>query len=72
MNSGPGTSGYLRPWPRVLKRMAVVTAPTGLAKVMYEDAATDMESQAFSMRLFDSLPAATVWAQSGLAERKRP
>ena len=54
-----------------LKRMAVVTAPTGLAKVRYQDAATDMESQAFSMRLFDSLPAATVWAQSGLAERKR-
>jgi hypothetical protein len=51
--------------------MAVVTAPTGLAKVMYEDAATDMTSQAFAMRLFDSLPAATVWAQSGLAERKR-
>jgi hypothetical protein len=54
-----------------LKRMAIVTAPTGLAKVMYEDAAADMDGQGFSMRLFDSVPAATVWAQSGLAERKR-
>ena len=54
-----------------LKRMAVVTAPTGMAKVMYEDAAEDMDSQAFAMRTFDSIPAATVWAQSGLAEPKR-
>ena len=54
-----------------LRRMAIVTAGTGLAKVAYEDAATDMDSQAFAMRTFDSVPAATVWAQSGLAEPKR-
>lgn len=54
-----------------LKRMAIVTAPTGLAKAAYDDAVTDMDSQAFAMRTFDSIPAATVWAQSGLAEPKR-
>ena len=54
-----------------LRRMAIVTAGTGLAKVAYEDAATDMDSQAFAMRTFDSVPAATVWTQSGLAEPKR-
>jgi hypothetical protein len=51
--------------------MAIVTAPTGLAKAAYDDAVTDMDSQAFAMRTFDSIPAATVWAQSGLAEPKR-
>jgi len=53
-----------------LKRMAIVTAASGLAKTLYEDAAADMDSHGLSMRTFDSVPAATVWAQSGLAESK--
>jgi hypothetical protein len=53
-----------------LKRMAVVTAPTGLARVLYDDAAADMDSQKFSFRTFESITAATIWAQSGLAEPK--
>jgi hypothetical protein len=52
-----------------LKRMAVVTADTGLAKVEYDDAATDMTSQKFSMRTFASIAEATVWAQSGLLQK---
>jgi hypothetical protein len=54
-----------------LRRMAVVTAPTGLAKVEYDDAATDMDSHGLSMRTFDSVERAMVWAQSGLAESQR-
>ncbi len=54
-----------------LKRMAVVTAAAGLAKVEYEDAAAHMDSHGLSMRTFDSVAAATVWAQSGLADRQR-
>jgi hypothetical protein len=52
-----------------LKRMAIVTAAVGLAKTAYEDAATAIDSHGLSMRTFDSVAAATVWAQSGLAER---
>lgn len=51
-----------------LKRMAVVTAPTGLAKAVFESAATEIDSHGLSMRTFDSVTSATVWAQSGLAE----
>jgi hypothetical protein len=51
-----------------LRRMAVVTAVAGLAKVEYDDAATDMDSHGLSMRTFDSVAAATVWAQSGLTQ----
>ena len=50
-----------------LKRMAVVTAPTGLAKSSFERAATQIDSHGLSMRTFESVEAATVWAQSGLA-----
>jgi hypothetical protein len=48
--------------------MAVVTAPIGLAKAAFETAATQIDSHGLSMRTFDSVEAATVWAQSGLAE----
>jgi hypothetical protein len=51
-----------------LKRMAVVVAPTGLAKQAYESAATQMGSHGLSMRTFDSVESAIVWAQSGLSE----
>jgi hypothetical protein len=50
-----------------LKRMAVVTAPTGLAKMAFENAAVQIDSHGLSMRTFDSVEAAMVWAQSGLA-----
>ena len=49
-----------------LKRMAVVTASTGLSKMAYEDAATAMDSHGLSMRTFDSVAAATTWALTGL------
>ena len=52
-----------------LKRMAIVTAESGLVKMEFDDAAVDMTSQAFSMRTFTSIEAATVWAQSGLSQR---
>lgn len=51
-----------------LKRMAIVVAPSGLAKQEYESAATQMDAHGLSMRTFDSVAAATVWAQSGLSE----
>ena len=53
-----------------LKRMAVVTATAGLAKVEYDDAATDMDSHGLSMRIFNSIDEAMVWAQSGLAPNR--
>jgi hypothetical protein len=49
-----------------LKRMAIVTAPTGLSKMAYEDAANAMDSHGLSMRTFDSVAAATTWALTGL------
>ena len=54
-----------------LKRMAVVTSATGLAKVEYDDAAADMDNHGFAMRTFESVEAATIWAQTGLADRPR-
>jgi hypothetical protein len=51
--------------------MAVVTSATGLAKVEYDDAAADMDNHGFAMRTFESVEAATIWAQSGLADRPR-
>src|ERR1700730_11680535 len=53
-----------------LRRMAVVTAEAGLAKVEDDAAAADMSSQQLSMRTFGSVAAATVWAQTGLAQPK--
>jgi hypothetical protein len=55
-----------------LRRMAIVTAPTGMAKVEYDDAVADMSSQKFSMRTFGSVSQAMVWAQSGLAPSQTP
>lgn len=54
-----------------LQRMAIVTASAGLAKAAYDDAATEMNSHGLLMRTFHSVEAATVWAQSGLAEPQR-
>jgi hypothetical protein len=51
-----------------LQRMAIVVAPTGLAKQSFESAATQIDAHGLSMRTFDSVASATVWAQSGLAE----
>jgi hypothetical protein len=51
-----------------LKRMAIVVAPTGLAKQVFESAATQIDSHGLSMRTFASIESATVWAQSGLSE----
>ncbi len=53
-----------------LKRMAVVTASSGLAKVEYDDAAADMDNHGLAMRTFDSVEAATIWGQSGLSGGK--
>jgi hypothetical protein len=53
-----------------LKRMAVITASSGLAKVEYGEAAADIDNHGFAMRTFDSVEAATIWAQSGLTSRK--
>jgi hypothetical protein len=51
-----------------LKRMAIVTAPSGLAKQAFESAATQIDSHGLSMRTFNSLEAAIIWAQSGLSQ----
>ena len=49
-----------------LKRMAMVTAEEGLGKAIIEDVAKEIDNHGLSMRKFDSVAAATVWAQSGL------
>lgn len=57
-------------WPQAvaagLKRMAIVTAPTGLSKMAYDDAAHEMNSGGLSMRTFESVAEATTWALTGL------
>jgi hypothetical protein len=55
-----------------LQRMAIVVAPTGLAKQSFESAATQINAHGLLMRTFDSVTSATVWAQSGLAENATP
>jgi hypothetical protein len=50
-----------------LKRMAMVTAEAGLGKAIIEEAVKEIDNHGLSMRKFDSVAAATVWAQSGLA-----
>ena len=50
-----------------LKRMAMVTAESGLGKAIIEDFAKQVDRHGLAMRKFDSVAAATVWAQSGLA-----
>ncbi len=49
-----------------LKRMAMVTADQGLGKAIIEDVAKEIDNHGLSMRKFNSVAAATVWAQSGL------
>jgi hypothetical protein len=49
-----------------LKRMAMVTAHEGLGKAIIEDVAKEIDNHGLSMRKFNSVAAATVWAQSGL------
>jgi hypothetical protein len=49
-----------------LQRMAMVTAAAGLAKTIFTDVAHQIDNHGLSMRTFDSVAAATVWAQSGL------
>jgi hypothetical protein len=49
-----------------LKRMAIVTAPTGFGKMAYDDATKAMDSHGLSMRTFDSVASATTWALTGL------
>jgi hypothetical protein len=50
-----------------LKRMAMVTAKAGLSKVIIEEAVHEIDNHGLAIRKFDSVAAATVWAQSGLA-----
>jgi hypothetical protein len=52
-----------------LKRMAMVTAEQGLGKAIIEDVANEIDNHGLSMRRFNSIAAATVWAQSGWAAR---
>jgi hypothetical protein len=54
-----------------LKRMAMVTAEAGLSKVIIEEAVKEIDNHGLRIRKFDSVAAATVWAQSGLAPRSR-
>jgi hypothetical protein len=49
-----------------LKRMAMVTADEGLGKAIIEEVAKEIDNHGLSMRKFNSVAAATVWAQSGL------
>ena len=49
-----------------LKRMAMVTADQGLGKAIIEEVAKEIDNHGLSMRKFNSVAAATVWAQSGL------
>ena len=49
-----------------LQRMAMVTAEAGLAKTIFTDVAHQIDKHGLSMRTFDSVATATVWAQSGL------
>ena len=44
----------------------MVTAEKGLGKVIIEDVAKEIDNHGLSMRKFDSVAAAMVWAQSGL------
>ena len=53
-----------------LQRMAMVTAESGLAKSIAEDVSKQIDHHGLSMRTFDSVGAATVWAQTGLTEPK--
>jgi hypothetical protein len=53
-----------------LKRMAMVTAETGLGKAIVEDVSKQIDSHGLSMRAFSSVPNAMTWALTGLSEPK--
>jgi hypothetical protein len=53
-----------------LKRMAMVTAETGLASGIVGDVSKQIDQHGLSMRTFNSVAEATVWAQTGLTEPK--
>ena len=52
-----------------LRRMAMVTAESGLSKVIIEDTSKKFDQRGLEMRSFKSVAAATTWALSGLSER---
>lgn len=52
-----------------LKRMAIVTADTGLGKAQLEQFAKEIDNHGLAMRKFSSVAAATTWALTGLSER---
>jgi hypothetical protein len=51
-----------------LKRMAMVTAEAGLGKVIVEQVVNAIDQHGISMRQFDSVPEATMWALTGLRD----
>ena len=52
-----------------LKRMAMVSAKTGLSKAIIEKVTLEFDNHGLAMRRFDSVEAATTWALTGLVER---
>ena len=46
--------------------MAMVTAEAGLSNAIIEEAVNEIDNHGLSMRKFDTVAAATVWAKSGL------
>ncbi|HEY1419268.1 MAG TPA: hypothetical protein VGG90_01000 [Candidatus Dormibacteraeota bacterium] len=52
-----------------LKRMAMVTAETGLSKVIIEDVSKQFDNHGLEMRSFRSVEAATLWALTGLTAK---
>jgi hypothetical protein len=52
-----------------LRRMAMVTAQKGIAKVILEDVSRKLDQHGLEMRSFDSVAAATTWALTGLEDR---
>ena len=52
-----------------LRRMAMVTAESGLSKVIIEDTSRKFDQRGLEMRSFKSVAAATTWALSGLPKR---
>ena len=51
-----------------LQRMAMVTAEAGLGKAIVEQVVNDIDQHGISMRKFDSVATATMWALTGLRD----
>jgi hypothetical protein len=51
-----------------LQRMAMVTPETGLGKSIVEEIVKDVDQHGISMRKFDSVATATMWALTGLRD----